>query len=73
MVKYRKTTSIINIENENHTIYGIEVTENGKVIDKIEDVSVDEKAVDKLVSDCNTFNLAPEHLRDIVEDFLVTA
>ncbi len=50
--------------------YGIAVCENGLPIEVISDISDDRKAIDELVELCNSSELAPYHIRDVIDDFL---
>ena len=55
------------IENISYIGYGI-VTSNGTLI--IEDISTEKDKVEKLIVNCNDFDVSPIHLKDIVIDFL---
>lgn len=71
-MKYIKIKSFAEVDGKSYTTFGIEAVENGIVIDTVEDVSPDERAVGKLAADCNKYELSVEHLRDIIEDFLAS-
>lgn len=55
------------IENISYIGYGI-ATSNGTLI--IEDISTEKDKVEKLIVNCNDFDVSPIHLKDIVIDFL---
>ena len=59
------TTGLFFLEGVPYTSYGIQC---GDVV--IHDVSLDKESMENLVALCNREDLAPVHLRDIVEDFL---
>ena len=54
---------------EETVTYGLAVLWRGKTILQVPDVSLDRKAVIKLVKDCNRLRLCPVHLFEILEDF----
>jgi len=68
---------MIKSNDSNQSTYGIEVLEykNGNLIfvDEITNVSSDQEFVKRLVDDCNTYQLDPVHLRDVIEDRLFSA
>ena len=59
------TTGLFFLEGVPYTSYGIQC---GDVV--IHDVSLDKESVENLVALCNREDLAPVHVRYIVEDFL---
>ena len=71
---YRVIFEAIHDENGDRTGCGIAVVENrggiSTVIASVSDVSSDAELVEKLVQNCNRFELSPEHLRDVIDDFL---
>lgn len=71
-MKYIKIKSFAEVEGKSYPTFGIEAVENGIVIDTVEDVSPDERAVGRLAAACNKYELSVEHLRDIIEDFLAS-
>ena len=54
------------IENKDYLVYGIRYDDEYCV----RDVSSDKAAIERLISDCNKYDLDPIHLRDVVEDFI---
>ena len=63
---YTLIKSVIKDEDGNfHDTYGI-----SNETRQIKDISVDKEKVERLVSLCNSLNLSPMHLDDVVEDFL---
>lgn len=55
--------------NEAIQTYGISVLSRGKIIMQVEDVSLEKRAVVRLVQECNRLHVEPVHLWDILEDF----
>lgn len=55
-----------------YTSFGISVRVAGREIRRIRDVSTDEEAVVRLTRLCTELKLSPEHLDDVVDDFLCT-
>ena len=51
-----------------YTSYGIKAFKDGKEVGFVSDVSVDRDFVEELVELCNTEQLDPIHLFDVVED-----
>lgn len=57
--------------------YGIAVYANadwdgtGAIIASVHDISTEKEKIAELVSLCNRYHLAPEHLRDVIDDFLI--
>ena len=50
--------------------YGVCVTENGRIIREIGDISLDREKTSALIGSFNTEHLSPDHLDDCIEDFL---
>ena len=67
MIMYQTTIGMYSIEGKNYTSFGIRCDAVS-----IEDISPDKRAVDSLVALCNSEELEPVHLYDIVEDFLAS-
>ena len=64
--------NVYNEEASTRIGYGIALFENNSsLISSFPDVSRDRKAVEKLVNLCNKLDLSPDHLTDVIEDFLV--
>jgi len=55
-----------------YTTYGIKVTSNNSAFasEFISDVTLSKKKLSGLVRKCNSLQLHPVHLRDVIDDFL---
>ncbi len=53
-----------------HTVYGMEVHQNGRVMRAIADIFFDKKRALHFVELCNRLQLDPIHLDDVIEDIL---
>lgn len=71
MVKYSITTKIIIVEETAYMTYGINCSENGKSIARIDDISTKREEIEKTVKAFNDNRLAPEQFKDAVEDSIV--
>ncbi|MDO5331073.1 MAG: DUF6514 family protein [Bacillota bacterium] len=69
-IKYSIIVSSVTVEEQEYKSYGIACTDNETVRTFIEDVSVDEKAVKKLVNLFNKLHLDPVQLKEAIEDSL---
>ena len=70
-IRYKLTkTTIMLSENTPVISYGIDIIKDGKKLISYNDVLPDKKKVKALVDLCNDLDAAPEHLPDILEDFL---
>ncbi len=70
--KYSICSGIYRLEGKAHIGYGISVTDidsNGEIA-KIEDISTSKEDIEKLVALCNSLQLSPLHIQDVIEDFL---
>ena len=71
--EYRVRADIVHDEEEQaHTVYGIDLLVDGKVTRSVPDVFFEAKKADEFVHLCNTLELSPLHLDDVVEDALLT-
>lgn len=61
---------ILDEENVKHTVYGIEVRQNDKLIKSIPNVFLDLKKAESFVVLCNSEELELVHLMDVIEDIL---
>ena len=67
----------MNLEEINHILletymgYGIAGIQDGRIIAEVRDISAEREYVDKLIDLCNVQNAAPEHLKDVVEDYII--
>ena len=69
---YEILTSSVAVEGAIHTTYGIEaVGEDGEVLAKVRDISVDSEAVERLAERCQRLGLAEYQLIDVARDFAV--
>ncbi len=70
-VTYNLIEGFFTVEQKTHKGCGISVTES-KSDDKIcfNDISTNKEAVVNLISLCNELQLAPIHIKDVIEDFL---
>lgn len=50
--------------------YGIAAYNGHKLINKISDISISRQEVRRLCRLCNKLQLAPEHIGEVIEDFL---
>lgn len=72
-VRYRYVPVMETIENEEigtYTSYGISVRTVEDEIAFVSDVSTELEAVQRLTDRCTEQRLSPEHLCDVIEDFL---
>lgn len=53
-----------------YTTYGIELREGGRSLRRISDVSRSYADIRRLCGKCNRLKLDPEHLDDVVQDFI---
>jgi hypothetical protein len=75
-ITYGTVTEIYALGNTSRTSYGIAVYAgaigNGTatVIASVHDVTDEKERIDALVALCNRHRLSPEHLHDVIDDFL---
>lgn len=76
-VKYKITEGTYESDDSVSKSYGIAVcanigmNETTSVLALIQDITTDRDALDELVNLCNSMELSPLHIRDVIEDFLV--
>lgn len=71
MYTYRiRTDRIEDEENTLHTVYGIEVLENGKLLKAIPDVFTNSERAENFIALLNSEKLELIHLPDVIEDEL---
>ena len=71
MMTYQLLTETIDIGGAARITYGIvAVTENGKTITSIRDISCNREKAQAFVDLCNTLGLSLLHIDDAVDDFL---
>lgn len=68
--KYILIKSSYTLEDAEHTTYGIALAEGSHLIESVNGLSCDKQKVERLAELCTQLELSPEHLSDIVEDFL---
>ncbi len=73
-ITYETVQDIYELGTEKRTSYGITASETAgervSVIASVHDISSDKQQIDGLVLLCNRLRLSPEHLYDVIEDFL---
>lgn len=72
-IRYELIEGSYTVESETHIGYGIALKNmiNGKCI-SFHDISIEKKDILKLISLCNELQLDPIHIRDVIDDFLVS-
>ena len=76
-ITYTLTERICESDDGVSKSYGIAVCTNTdrdqttSVLTSIQDITTDRDALDELVNLCNSMELSPLHIRDVIEDFLV--
>ncbi len=71
MALYQLTSEERELEGETYMGYGIAGIQDGRIIAEVRDISAEREYVDKLIDLCNVQNAAPEHLKDVVEDYII--
>ena len=77
-VTYGTVTESYTLGNTSRVSYGIAVYSHAEsdgtatVIASVHDVSSEKNKLDDLASLCNLHRLAPEHLCDVIDDFLAS-
>ena len=67
MVCYTKTT----IRDDEHRLwYGVAAVEDGRVTERIDELTSDDQSVQKLLDNLNAGQASPIHFPEIVEDFM---
>ena len=66
-----RTDRISGQDGEVHTVYGIELFEEGHCVQSVGDVFLDPEEADNFVSMCNRLQLSKVHLMDVIEDALI--
>lgn len=69
-IEYKLKTEIREPYNKEHINYGIEVYENGALIEYIPEVFEEKEYGEKLIRLCIENDVAPEHIRDIISDMV---
>lgn len=68
--RYILIKSICTLEDTEHIIYGIALVDGSDLIESVNDLSCDKQRVERLVELCTRLELSPEHLPDVIDDFL---
>ena len=68
--RYILIKSIYTLENTEHTIYGIALADGSDLIESVNGLSCDRQRVERLAELCTRLELSPEHLSDVIDDFL---
>jgi hypothetical protein len=61
---------IMSKNNPSHPVYGVALFMHGEIVDFIEDVTCSKAAAVELVAKCNALEVAAEHFRDVVSDWV---
>ena len=67
--EYALLESTKELDGATYRCYGVRLCYAGAEID-VEDLSLNRKEVEELVKLCNDLELSPQHLHDVLEDFL---
>ena len=68
--RYVPVKELLKNEETDYVSYGISVLTADEEVDFISDVSTDFDEVTRIAERCTEEQLAPEHLKDVIEDFL---
>ena len=72
--KYILIENSCTLEDAEHTTYGIALANNhddgADLIKSVHGISCDTQRVERLAELCTKLELSPEHLSDVIEDFL---
>ena len=68
--KYRVNNNSIEIENNQYTSYGIEYIVNGRIIDMIDNITLNKDDISYICEFLNRNRIPLVHFRDIIEDFM---
>lgn len=68
--KYILIKSSYTLEDAEHTTYGIALADGSDLIESVSGLSCDKQRVERLAELCTQLDLSPEHLSDVIEDFL---
>ncbi|MDO5549268.1 MAG: DUF6514 family protein [Eubacteriales bacterium] len=67
MVCYRRTTKR---DSEHRIWYGVAAVEDGRVVERMDDLTTDDDLVGKLLEQLNTGHASRIHFAEIIEDFM---
>lgn len=72
--KYVLIKSSYKLEEAEHTTYGIGIADahdgGSELIEAVSGLSCDKQRVERLAELCTKLELSPEHLYDVIDDFL---
>ncbi len=70
-MRYYVTEDLMFLEDVGeYKSYGIELREGERVLERIRDIDIRREGVEALCAICNSLELLPIHLRDVVDDYL---
>ena len=69
-IQYQIVTSVVEVEDKKYETYGIRCVKNNKVIETVEDISVDDRKIKNLINALNEGQLDPDQLIDVIDDIL---
>lgn len=58
-------------DGNTHTVYGIDLFADGEILNSLPDIFFNKQKAKELVALCNTLDLSPLHLIDVVEDAIM--
>ena len=61
-----------NLAKDKYSTYGIAAEKDGVILERVGDVCSDLDEIAILVEKCNRNKLSPSHLRDVIEDFILS-
>lgn len=70
MIRYHVIATELTLEGQNYIGYGIDAECDGEVLKLVPDVSLNRADMEELARRCTEEELAPEHLNDVIEDYL---
>lgn len=77
-ITYGTIMEIYTLGDNKRISYGIAVYSDtnhsgtATIILSIHDISSEKKQIDDIVSHCNFYHLSPEHLADVIDDFMTS-
>lgn len=70
MINYRINSTFIYVEGCRYKSYGIDIYDDKTLLNAIFDISTNKLFVQELIYKCNSCDAAPEHIMDIIYDFI---
>lgn len=69
MIKYcKRKDCVCDEDGVAHTVYGVDVYDEGRHLRSIPDIFLDEGRMDRLIEKFNELQLLPEHIDDVIEN-----